>query len=106
MNALNHQFRLAARPVGLPTAADRTYAEEPVPEPAEGQVLGFELAVTVHARAGEHREAPLLPIRCPIRALRRPSVPEHLAKSEATRAWPRRGWASAASRAKRSSRPR
>jgi NADPH-dependent curcumin reductase CurA len=56
MNALNRQFRLAARPVGLPTAADWTYAGEPVPEPAEGQVLGFELAVAVHARAGQYGE--------------------------------------------------
>jgi hypothetical protein len=88
MNALNHQFRLAARPVGLPTAADWTHAEEPVPEPAEGQVPGFELAVTVDARAGQHRKALLLPIRCPIRALRRPSVPGHLAKSDATEPGP------------------
>jgi hypothetical protein len=47
MTALNHQFRLAASPVGRPTAADWTYAEEPVPEPAESQVLGFELAVCI-----------------------------------------------------------
>jgi len=36
---LNHQFRLAARPVGLPKATDWSYAEEPVPQPGDGQVL-------------------------------------------------------------------
>ena len=35
----NRLFRLAARPVGLPTAADFTYTEEPVPEPGDGQLL-------------------------------------------------------------------
>ena len=36
---LNHQFRLAARPVGLPKATDWSYTEEPVPQPGDGQVL-------------------------------------------------------------------
>jgi NADPH-dependent curcumin reductase CurA len=36
---VNHQFRLAARPVGLPVPSDWQYSEEPVPEPGEGEVL-------------------------------------------------------------------
>jgi hypothetical protein len=39
MDAVNHQVRLAARPVGLPKASDWAFTEEPVGEPAEGQVL-------------------------------------------------------------------
>jgi NADPH-dependent curcumin reductase CurA len=39
MNLINHQFRLAARPVGMPRPSDWSYTEEPVPEPAEGEVL-------------------------------------------------------------------
>src|SRR6185436_19228042 len=35
----NHTFRLAARPVGLPKPSDWTYAEEPVPELEDGQML-------------------------------------------------------------------
>ena len=35
----NRQFRLAARPVGLPKPADWQFTTEPVGEPAEGQVL-------------------------------------------------------------------
>jgi NADPH-dependent curcumin reductase CurA len=34
---LNAQWRLAARPVGLPKATDWEYVEEPAPEPGEGQ---------------------------------------------------------------------
>jgi len=33
---LNAQWRLAARPTGLPKASDWEYVEEPVPEPGEG----------------------------------------------------------------------
>ena len=33
---LNRQFRLAARPVGMPKPSDWTFAEEPVPDPADG----------------------------------------------------------------------
>jgi NADPH-dependent curcumin reductase len=33
---INHQIRLAARPVGLPKRSDWNFTEEPVPEPAEG----------------------------------------------------------------------
>jgi NADPH-dependent curcumin reductase CurA len=39
MDAVNHQFRLAARPVGLPKPSDWNYAEEPVREPGDGEVL-------------------------------------------------------------------
>ena len=39
MPAVNHQFRLAARPQGMPKPSDWTYTEEPVGEPEEGQVL-------------------------------------------------------------------
>jgi NADPH-dependent curcumin reductase CurA len=39
MNITNHQFRLAARPTGVPKRGDWTYTEEPVGEPGEGEVL-------------------------------------------------------------------
>jgi len=39
MDAVNHQLKLAARPVGLPKPSDWSYAEAPVPEPGEGEVL-------------------------------------------------------------------
>jgi NADPH-dependent curcumin reductase len=39
MDAVNHQFKLAARPIGLPKAGDWSYTEEPVPEPGDGEVL-------------------------------------------------------------------
>jgi NADPH-dependent curcumin reductase len=39
MDLVNHQFRLAARPVGLPKPSDWSYAEEAADEPADGQVL-------------------------------------------------------------------
>jgi NADPH-dependent curcumin reductase len=35
----NHKFLLAARPVGMPKRSDWTYAEEPVAEPKEGELL-------------------------------------------------------------------
>jgi NADPH-dependent curcumin reductase CurA len=35
----NHQFRLAARPVGLPKRTDWSYTEEPVRQPNDGEVL-------------------------------------------------------------------
>ena len=37
MSALNAQWRLAARPVGLPKASDWDWVEELAPEPGEGQ---------------------------------------------------------------------
>jgi len=39
MDAVNHQFRLAARPEGLPKESDWDRTEEPVGEPGEGEVL-------------------------------------------------------------------
>jgi NADPH-dependent curcumin reductase CurA len=36
---LNRQFRLAARPVGLPKPADWTFTEEPAPDAAEGALV-------------------------------------------------------------------
>jgi NADPH-dependent curcumin reductase len=39
MDATNHQFKLAARPVGLLKASDWNYTEEPVREPGDGEVL-------------------------------------------------------------------
>lgn len=38
-SAINHQVRLAARPVGLPKASDWRFTEEPVALPSEGGVL-------------------------------------------------------------------
>ena len=39
MALTNHKFLLAARPVGLPKRSDWTFAEEPVAQPKEGEVL-------------------------------------------------------------------
>ena len=39
MSAVNHQFRLATRPVGLPKRSDWSLTEEPVPEPSDGEFL-------------------------------------------------------------------
>jgi NADPH-dependent curcumin reductase CurA len=39
MDAVNRQVRLAARPVGLPKHSDWDHTEEPVAEPADGEVL-------------------------------------------------------------------
>jgi NADPH-dependent curcumin reductase CurA len=39
MPDVNHAFRLAARPVGLPTRDDWEYTESPVEDPGEGEVL-------------------------------------------------------------------
>jgi NADPH-dependent curcumin reductase len=39
MTLVNHQFRLAARPVGLPRRSDWNYAPEPVRDPVDGQLL-------------------------------------------------------------------
>ncbi|MGH2890889.1 MAG: NADP-dependent oxidoreductase [Solirubrobacteraceae bacterium] len=38
-DAVNHQVRLAARPVGLPKPSDWSHTDEPVPEPDEGEAL-------------------------------------------------------------------
>ncbi|MGC2357047.1 MAG: NADP-dependent oxidoreductase [Candidatus Acidiferrum sp.] len=39
MALTNHKFLLAARPVGMPKRSDWTYAEEPVGDPKEGELL-------------------------------------------------------------------
>jgi len=39
MNVINHQFRLAARPSGLPKRSDWNYTEEPVRDPGPGQFV-------------------------------------------------------------------
>jgi NADPH-dependent curcumin reductase len=39
MPIINHQFRLAARPVGLPKRTDWNYTQEPAGDPAAGQFL-------------------------------------------------------------------
>ncbi len=44
---LNHQVRLAARPVGLPQASDWQFTTEPVPDPDEGGVLVKTLALSL-----------------------------------------------------------
>ena len=44
---VNHQVRLAARPQGLPKAADWQFTEEPVAEPADGGVLVKVLALSL-----------------------------------------------------------
>jgi NADPH-dependent curcumin reductase CurA len=36
---VNAQYRLAARPVGLPQSSDWNYVEEPAPEPGDGEFL-------------------------------------------------------------------
>ena len=38
-SVVNRQVRLAARPVGLPKASDWRFTDEPVPAPADGEVL-------------------------------------------------------------------
>ncbi len=44
---VNHQVRLAARPVGLPTLANWQFTEEPVAEPGDGGVLVKTLALSL-----------------------------------------------------------
>ncbi|MGP4002354.1 NADP-dependent oxidoreductase [Streptomyces sp. 8N706] len=39
MSSTQHQFRLAARPVGLPKPSDWDYVEAPVGEPGDGELL-------------------------------------------------------------------
>ena len=36
---INHQIRLAARPVGLPKRSDWEFTQTPLPEPRDGEVL-------------------------------------------------------------------
>ncbi len=44
---VNHQLRLASRPVGMTTAENWTLTEEPVTEPADGQVLAQTLVLSL-----------------------------------------------------------
>lgn len=44
---VNHQIRLAARPVGMPKASDWNHTSEPVAEPAEGGVTLKTLALSL-----------------------------------------------------------
>ena len=39
MTQINHQFRLAARPVGMPKRSDWNFVEEPVRQPGDNEVL-------------------------------------------------------------------
>lgn len=39
MDNVNHQFRLATRPVGLPQRSDWSYTQEPVRQPGDNEVL-------------------------------------------------------------------
>ncbi len=43
----NHVYRLASRPVGLPTAENWDYAEEPIPEPGDGELLVQNLYISL-----------------------------------------------------------
>ena len=47
MSLVNHQFRLAARPSGLPKRSDWNYTEEPVREPGPGEVLVKNLYISL-----------------------------------------------------------
>jgi NADPH-dependent curcumin reductase CurA len=47
MSLTNHQFRLAARPIGMPKRTDWSYTEEPVREPGDGEVLAKVLYVSL-----------------------------------------------------------
>jgi len=59
MVTLNRQYRLAARPVGLPTRTDWTFGEEAVRDPADGEVLVKVLYVSLDpAMRGWMSEAP------------------------------------------------
>jgi hypothetical protein len=44
MSTTSRQFRLAARPVGLPTASDWEYREEPLGDPGDGRLPDLGLA--------------------------------------------------------------
>jgi len=47
MPTVNHQVRLAARPVGLPIATDWKFTQEPVPEPADREFLVKVLCISL-----------------------------------------------------------
>jgi NADPH-dependent curcumin reductase len=44
---INHQIRLAARPVGLPARSDWQFTENPVPTPHDGEVLARVLCISL-----------------------------------------------------------
>ena len=46
-NLVNHQIRLAARPVGMPKSSDWSHTSEPVAEPADGGVVLKTLALSL-----------------------------------------------------------
>ena len=50
MDAVNHQFRLAARPQGMVGREHFDYVDEPVPELEDGQVLVKILYVSLDPR--------------------------------------------------------
>jgi NADPH-dependent curcumin reductase CurA len=39
VDAVNHQFQLAARPVGLPKPSDWLFVEQPIAQPGDGEIL-------------------------------------------------------------------
>jgi len=47
MTGLNHQFRLSARPAGIPGHADWTLTREPIPQPESGEILVKILYVSI-----------------------------------------------------------
>jgi NADPH-dependent curcumin reductase CurA len=47
MPLINHQFRLAARPTGLPQRSDWNYTEEPVRDPGPGEVVVQNLYISL-----------------------------------------------------------
>jgi len=47
MALTNHKFLLAARPVGMPKRSDWTYAEEPVAEPKDGELVVHVLYISL-----------------------------------------------------------
>jgi NADPH-dependent curcumin reductase CurA len=47
VNLVNHQFRLAARPIGMPKPTDWSYTEEPVRQPGEGELLVKVLSISL-----------------------------------------------------------
>jgi NADPH-dependent curcumin reductase CurA len=72
MVTLNRQYRLAARPVGLPTRTDWTFGEEAVRDPADGEVLVKVLYVSLDpAMRGWMSEAPSYVPPVPIGAVMR-----------------------------------
>jgi NADPH-dependent curcumin reductase len=44
---VNHQVRLAARPMGLPKASDWQHTTEPVAEPADGGIVVKTLLISL-----------------------------------------------------------